>query len=121
VVDVFKTAGIRTSVFVSADAERVEYAAKADADRVELYTASYAATYHQDPETAVIPYSEAAQTARHYGIGINAGHDLSLENLNFLYKKIPYIEEVSIGHALISDALYLGLQKTIEEYKQCLC
>ncbi|KAA6322910.1 Pyridoxine 5'-phosphate synthase [termite gut metagenome] len=120
-LDVFKTAGIRTSVFVSADAEMVGYAAKAGADRVELYTASYAAAYHQDPETAVIPYVEAAQTACHYGIGINAGHDLSLENLSFLYKKIPYIEEVSIGHALISDALYLGLQKTIEEYKKCLC
>jgi pyridoxine 5-phosphate synthase len=121
VLDVFKSVGIRTSVFVPADVEMVEYAAKAGTDRVEFYTAPYAVAYTRNPETAVVPYVEAAQTARHYGIGVNAGHDLSLENLNFLHRNIPYIEEVSIGHALISDALYLGLQKTIEEYKKCLC
>ncbi|MGE4309251.1 pyridoxine 5'-phosphate synthase [Bacteroides sp.] len=120
VLDEFNNAGIRTSVFVSADIEMVEYAAKAGADRVELYTEPYATEYIRNPEKAVLPFVEAAKVARGMGMGLNAGHDLSLVNLNFLYKNIPWMDEVSIGHALISDALYLGLEKTIHEYKNCL-
>ena len=120
VLDEFNNAGIRTSVFVSADIEMVEYAAKAGADRVELYTEPYATEYIHNPEKAVLPFVEAAKVARSMGMGLNAGHDLSLVNLNFLYKNIPWMDEVSIGHALISDALYLGLEKTIHEYKNCL-
>ncbi|KAA6311351.1 Pyridoxine 5'-phosphate synthase, partial [termite gut metagenome] len=111
---------IRTSVFIAADVEMVEYAVKAGADRVELYTEPYAVAYAQNPQAAVAPFVEAATAARHYGIGVNAGHDLSLVNLNFLYTTIPWIDEVSIGHVLISDALYMGLEKTIGEYKKCL-
>ncbi|WP_321333540.1 pyridoxine 5'-phosphate synthase [uncultured Bacteroides sp.] len=120
VLDAFNHAGVRTSVFVSAEAEMIEYAAKAGADRVELYTEPYATDYEKSPEAAVAPFVEAAKIARNLGLGINAGHDLSLVNLNFLYKNIPWLDEVSIGHALISDALYLGLEKTIQEYKNCL-
>ena len=110
----------RTSVFVAADPEMVEYAAKAGADRVELYTEPYATDYPKNPEAAIAPFIEAAKTARKLGIGLNAGHDLSLVNLNYFYKNIPWVDEVSIGHALISDALYLGLERTIQEYKNCL-
>lgn len=120
VLDQFNSAGIRTSVFVAADPEMVEYAAKAGADRVELYTEPYATAYPKNPEAAVAPFVEAAKTARKLGIGLNAGHDLSLVNLNYFYKNIPWVDEVSIGHALISDALYLGLERTIQEYKNCL-
>ena len=109
VLDQFNTAGIRTSVFVSTDTEMIEYAAKAGADRVELYTEPYATAFPKDP-----------RVARKLGLGLNAGHDLSLLNLNFFYKNIPWLDEVSIGHALISDALYLGLERTIQEYKNCL-
>ena len=116
----FKQAGIRTSVFVSTDPEMIEYAAKAGADRVELYTEPYATGYLKNPEEAVAPFVEAGKVARRMGLGLNAGHDLNLENLNFFYKNIPWLDEVSIGHALISDALYLGLQRTIQEYKNCL-
>ena len=119
-VDTFTSQGIRTSVFVAADPEMVEYAAKAGADRVELYTEPYATAYPKNPEAAVAPFVEAAKTARKLGIGLNAGHDLSLVNLNYFYKNIPWVDEVSIGHALISDALYLGLERTIQEYKNCL-
>ena len=115
VLEAFNTAGIRTSVFVSTDAEMIEYAAKAGADRVELYTEPYATAFPKNPEAV-----EAARTARSLGLGLNAGHDLSLENLNYFYKNIPWLDEVSIGHALISDALYLGLERTIQEYKNCL-
>jgi pyridoxine 5-phosphate synthase len=121
VVKIFKNAGIRTSVFIAAEIEMVEYAVKTGAERIELYTEPYATTYSQDPETAVAPFVEAASLARHYKVGVNAGHDLNLENLNFLLKNIPWIDEVSIGHALICDALYMGLEKTIGEYKKCLC
>ena len=120
VLDQFNSAGIRTSVFVAADSEMVEYAAKAGAERVELYTEPYATNYPKNPETAIAPFIEAAKTARKLGIGLNAGHDLSLVNLNYFYKNIPWVDEVSIGHALISDALYLGLERTIQEYKNCL-
>lgn len=120
VLDEFKKNGIRTSVFVDADAEMIEYAAKAGADRVELYTEPYATQYPENPEKAVLPFIEAAKVTRNLGMGLNAGHDLSLVNLKYLYKNIPWLDEVSIGHALISDALYLGLEKTIQEYKNCL-
>ena len=120
VLDQFNTAGIRTSVFVSTDTEMIEYAAKAGADRVELYTEPYATAFPKDPEVAIAPFVEAARVARKLGLGLNAGHDFSLLNLNFFYKNIPWLDEVSIGHALISDALYLGLERTIQEYKNCL-
>lgn len=120
VLDRFNKAGIRTSVFVSTDVEMIEYAAKAGADRVELYTEPYASDYNKNREEAVAPFVEAAKAARRLGLGLNAGHDLSLVNLNYFYQNIPWLDEVSIGHALISDALYLGLQRTIQEYKNCL-
>ena len=119
-MDEFNGAGIRTSVLVAPEAEMMEYAAKAGADRVELYTEPYATAYPKDPAAAVAPFVEAAKAARRLGIGLNAGHDLSLLNLNYFYKNIPWLDEVSIGHALISDALYLGLERTIQEYKNCL-
>ncbi|SHE55958.1 pyridoxine 5'-phosphate synthase [Dysgonomonas macrotermitis] len=119
-VDEFRSVGIRTSIFTGTDTEIIEYAAKTGTDRIELYTEPYATLYPKDAEAAVQPFVEAAKVAKRLGLGINAGHDLSLENLNFLYKNIPFIEEVSIGHALISDALYLGLERTIAAYKNCL-
>lgn len=120
VLDRFNSAGIRTSVFVAADPEMVEYAAKAGTGRVELYTEPYASKFAENPEAAVAPFIEAAKKARSLGLGLNAGHDLSLVNLNYFYKNIPWLDEVSIGHALISDALYFGLERTIREYKNCL-
>ena len=120
VLDEFNNAGIRTSVFVSTDAEMIEYAAKAGADRVELYTEPYATFYPEDRDKAIAPFVEAAQLAKNLGLGVNAGHDLNLENLAFFNKNIPWLEEVSIGHALICDALYYGLQETIALYKACL-
>jgi pyridoxine 5-phosphate synthase len=119
-VEDFKQAGIRTSIFVDTDLETIEYAAKTGTDRIELYTEPYADLFPKNHEEAVAPFVEAAKLAKKLGLGINAGHDLSLDNLNYLYKNIPYMDEVSIGHALISDALYLGLEKTIEAYKNCL-
>lgn len=120
VLEAFNHAGIRTSVFVSTDTEMIEYAAKAGTDRVELYTEPYASAYARGKEAAVAPFVEAAKAARKLGLGVNAGHDLSLANLHFFYENIPWLEEVSIGHALICDALYLGLERTIQEYKNCL-
>lgn len=117
VLDTFNNAGIRTSVFVAADGEMIEYAAKAGADRVELYTEPYAVAYEKNREAAVAPFVEAANVARRLGLGLNAGHDLSLVNLNFLYKNIPWLDEVSIGHSLICDALYIGLEQAIQAYK----
>ena len=119
-MDRFGEAGIRTSIFVDADVEMIEYAAHAGADRVELYTEPYAAGYKENPDEAIAPFVEAALAVRNMGMGLNAGHDLSLENLEFFHRNIPWLDEVSIGHALICDALYLGLKKTIEEYKNCL-
>lgn len=119
-MDRFGEAGIRTSIFVDADVEMIEYAARAGADRVELYTEPYAADYKKNPDEAIAPFVEAALAVRKMGMGLNAGHDLSLENLEFFHRNIPWLDEVSIGHALICDALYLGLKKTIEEYKNCL-
>lgn len=120
VLELFNNAGIRTSVFVAADPEMVEYAAKAGTDRIELYTEPYAAAYAKDKDAAVAPFVEAAKTARNLGLGLNAGHDLNLQNLHFFHESIPWLDEVSIGHALICDALYLGLERTIQEYKNCL-
>lgn len=116
----FNYAGIRTSVFVDPDVEMVEGAAKVGADRVELYTEPYAEGYFKNKEAAVFPFVEAAKVARKLGLGLNAGHDLDLNNLHYLWENIPWIEEVSIGHQLISDALYLGIQEAIKQYKACL-
>ncbi|MBP7984346.1 MAG: pyridoxine 5'-phosphate synthase [Bacteroidaceae bacterium] len=120
VVGRFNEAGIRTSIFVDPDPMMVEYAAKAGAKRVELYTEPYASGYLIDREKAIAPFIAAANMAREMGIGLNAGHDLSLVNLNYFYKMIPWTDEVSIGHALICDALYMGLKSTIQEYLECL-
>jgi pyridoxine 5-phosphate synthase len=120
VLERFKKAGIRTSVFVGTEPEMIAYAAKAGTDRVELYTEPYASNYLKDREAAIAPFVEAAKQARSLGLGLNAGHDLSLENLAYFHQQIPWLDEVSIGHALICDALYLGLKKTIEEYKKAL-
>lgn len=119
-VDTFKEAGIRTSIFVDPDIDTVKAAAKTGADRIELYTKPYADLYPEDPEKAVAPYVEAAEAARRLGLGVNAGHDLSLENLAFFHSRIPFLSEVSIGHALICDALYLGLAETVKRYKSQL-
>lgn len=119
-VDTFKEAGIRTSIFVDPDIDTVKAAAKTGADRIELYTKPYADLYPEDPEKAVAPYVEAAEAARRLGLGVNAGHDLSLENLAFFHSRIPFLSEVSIGHALICDALYLGLAETVKRYKSLI-
>lgn len=119
-MDTFGEAGIRTSIFVGTDLELIEYAAKTGADRVELYTEPYASLYPKNPEAAVAPFIEAAERVHKLGMGLNAGHDLSLVNLKYFHDNILWLDEVSIGHALICDALYLGLKKTIEEYKNCL-
>ncbi len=120
IVDRFKEAGIRTSIFVDPDVETVKLAATTGADRVELYTKPYADNYGKNPEQAIAPYIEASRAAHNAGIGVNAGHDLNLENLKYFHANIPYLNEVSIGHALIADALYLGLKETIRQYKECL-
>ena len=116
----FKQAGIRTSIFVEPDPETVRAAKLTGTDRIELYTESYAIGYSEDPQKAIAPFIEAARVAAEEGLGVNAGHDLSLENLEFFAKNIPNLCEVSIGHALISDALYLGLENTIQMYKRLL-
>lgn len=120
IVGEFKEKGIRTSIFVNAEPEMVEYAAKAGADRVELYTEPYASAYAAGPEAAIAPFVEAAKVAKSLGMGVNAGHDLSLENLKYMHDQIVGLDEVSIGHALICDALYLGLEETIKRYLDCL-
>ena len=112
----FKGRGIRTSIFIDPDPKMAEGAAACGADRVELYTADYAEQYPFGPEKAISRYLETALRARECGLGLNAGHDLSLENLAYFIRTIPFTDEVSIGHALISDALYLGLEKTIAAY-----
>ena len=112
----FKAAGIRTSIFIDPDPDMAEGAALCGADRVELYTADYAAEYLLDPEIAIARYYETAKAARSAGLGLNAGHDLNLDNLAYFIRTIPWTDEVSIGHALISDALYMGLEKTIQAY-----
>ena len=120
VLDTFSKAGIRTSVFVGTELEMLDYAAKAGTDREEHYTEPYASHKPKNKDQAVAPFVEAARRARSLGLGLNAGHDLSLENLAYFHAQIPWLDEVSIGHALICDALYLGLKTTIEEYKKCL-
>lgn len=120
VVDKLRDAGIRSSIFIEADPAAVIAAAKCGADRVELYTKPYADKYPSNPEAAVEPYVEAARQARKSGLGLNAGHDLSLENLGFFAERVPHLSEVSIGHALICDALYLGLEETIRRYRALL-
>ena len=119
-IDEFHEVGVRTSIFVGTELNIIEAAAKTGTDRIELYTEPYASGYPKNKEVAIAPFIEAAKLAKKLGLGVNAGHDLSLENLHYLYKNIPWLDEVSIGHALISDALYLGLEKTIKSYKSCL-
>lgn len=119
-VDRLRDAGIRSSIFIDPVADQVVAAARCGADRVELYTKAYADIYPSDPERAVAPYVEAARQARRSGLGLNAGHDLSLENLGFFHERVPHLAEVSIGHALICDALYLGLEETVKRYRQLL-
>jgi pyridoxine 5-phosphate synthase len=116
VIAEFRRHGIRTSVFIETDAVMIENAAKTGADRVELYTESYARDYPTGRENAVRPFAEAARVAAGAGLGLNAGHDLSLENLAYFARMVPGLLEVSIGHALISDALYYGLENTIQMY-----
>ena len=116
VVAKFKKAGIRTSIFIETDLDKIEGAAVIGTDRVELYTEDYASNYAVDREKAIAPYVIAAQKANELGLGLNAGHDLSLENLKYFAENIPGLLEVSIGHALISDALYFGLENTIQMY-----
>ena len=117
----FQAKGIRTSIFIDPDPHMAEGAAACGADRVELYTAEYAARYPMDRELAIAPYLETARAARDLGLGLNAGHDLSLENLSYFIRTIPWTDEVSIGHALISDALYMGLEQTIQAYLGEIC
>ena len=112
----FKDSGIRVSIFVDPDPEMVRGAAECGADRVELYTAGYAAAYSAGREKAIAPYLRAAEAARECGLGLNAGHDLNLENLAYFIQTIPWTDEVSIGHAIICDALYMGLESTIAAY-----
>lgn len=116
IIQIFKNKGIRVSIFVDPIAEMIEAAASTGTDRIELYTESYASTYHQNKEAAIAPYILAAEKANQLSLGVNAGHDLDLENLAFFKKSIPNLLEVSIGHALISDALYYGLENTIQQY-----
>jgi len=120
VIGRFKEAGIRTSIFVDAEPEMVAHAKECGTDRVELYTEPYAAGYVDNREKAIAPFVKAAEAARELGLGLNAGHDLSLVNLHFFHSMIPWVDEVSIGHALICDALYLGLKDTIALYNKCI-
>ena len=120
VLNELREAGIRSSIFIDADVRMAEFAAEAGADRVELYTGPYAHGYATDRDAAIAPFLETAKRVRQLGIGLNAGHDLSLENLKFFTDVIPWVDEVSIGHALICDALYMGLEATIAAYKDCL-
>ncbi len=120
VVERLRDAGIRSSIFVGTDVENIRLAAKTGADRVELYTKPYADGYAADPAKAVAPFVEAAKAAFSEGLGVNAGHDLNLANLAFFHRNIPRLSEVSIGHALICDALYLGLEEAVKQYKKQL-
>jgi pyridoxine 5-phosphate synthase len=120
IITEFKEHGIRTSIFIDPKVEMIEAAKLCGTDRVELYTEEYAIQYIENKEEAIAPYVVAAKKATELGIGINAGHDLSLENLEYFAKHIPNLDEVSIGHALISDAIYLGLENTIQMYKRLL-
>lgn len=120
IVATFRKKGIRTSIFVDTNPVNIEYAALTGTDRVELYTEPYASAFPGNSVKAVEPFIRAAEIARESGLGINAGHDLNLDNLRYFCQNIPWLLEVSIGHALISDALYLGLENTIQMYKRQL-
>ncbi|MCU4177535.1 pyridoxine 5'-phosphate synthase [Carboxylicivirga sp. N1Y90] len=120
VIGKFSDAGIRTSIFIDTDLENIANAVKTNTDRIELYTEPYAEQYSKNKEAAIAPFVEAANLANKIGLKINAGHDLNLENLKFFNEKIPFLKEVSIGHALISDALYIGLERTVQLYKDLL-
>jgi len=120
VISVFKENGIRTSIFVDPKIDMIEGAKLCGTDRIELYTEDYATNYAENKEKAIAPYVKAAKKVTELELGINAGHDLSLENLEYFAKEIPDLAEVSIGHALISDSLYLGLENTIQMYKRLL-
>lgn len=119
-IALFKSHGIRTSIFVDADIKMVEGAKETGTDRIELYTEEYARQYAHQREKIIRPFKEAAQRAYEMGIGVNAGHDLNLQNLQFFKQQIPHLMEVSIGHALISDALYYGLENTVQLYLRAL-
>ena len=119
-VQQFKEMGVRTSIFIDTNLENIEYAAKTGVDRIELYTGPFAEDFEVNPEKAIVDYIKAANLASELGLEINAGHDLSLDNLKFFKSNIPKLAEVSIGHALISDALYFGLENTIQRYKMLL-
>lgn len=116
IITEFKNAGIRTSIFLDPKPELCNYAAKTGADRIELYTEAYASQYSKNKEIAIKPYKETAIEAQQCGLGVNAGHDLSLENLEYFAENIPNLLEVSIGHALISEALYMGMENTVQAY-----
>jgi pyridoxine 5-phosphate synthase len=120
IIPVFKNAGIRVSIFVDPVIAMVEAAVSTGTDRIELYTEAYAKKYHENKEEAIWPYLKAATRAKEMGLGINAGHDLDLENLKYFAEQIPWTDEVSIGHALISDALYLGYENAVQLYKRQL-
>lgn len=120
IIDSLREAGIRSSIFVGTDVENIKLAAKAGADRVELFTKPYADNFAANREAAVAPYVEASRAAHRAGLGVNGGHDLNLENLRYFKESLPYLNEVSIGHSLIADALYLGLEEAIKRYKACL-
>ena len=120
IVTRLRNAGIRVSIFVDADPAQIRAAAAIGADRVELYTKPYVDMYDSDPEAAVAPFVAASHEVRKLGIGLNAGHDLNLKNLKFFKQSLPLLDEVSIGHAIISDALYLGIRETIRQYLDCL-
>jgi pyridoxine 5-phosphate synthase len=120
IISIFKAAGIRVSIFVDPVVEMVQGAAETGTDRIELYTEGYASHFFHDKETAVAPYTAAAKKAKELGLGLNAGHDLSLENLAYFSQQIPELDEVSIGHALICDALYYGLENAVQLYQRQL-
>ena len=121
VIGTFKDAGIRTSIFIETDNKQIAAAKATGTDRIELYTESYAVDYAKDSDAAVAPYVNSAVFAKSIGLGVNAGHDLSLENLSFFAQKLyGTLDEVSIGHALIADSLYLGLHNAIQQYRNCL-
>ncbi len=120
IVERLRKTGARVSIFVDADPEQVKKAAEIGADRVELYTKPYADNYASDREKAIEPFVRAARAAEEAGIGLNAGHDLNLQNLAYFHREMPLLDEVSIGHAIICDALYLGIGETIRQYLDCL-
>lgn len=120
VIATFRDAGIRTSIFIETKSDLIEAAVATGTDRIELYTESFASEYAKGNKQAVAPYVEASKLAHSLGLGVNAGHDLSLDNLKFFADSLPHLDEVSIGHALISDALYFGLENTIQMYQRLL-